>query len=225
MGCEFDPENHIYTLDGVVIPSVTQIINSILPPFNVDQWYLDRGSAVHACAAMIAQGIEFEYDERIKGQVQAIIKFFKEIRPEVLEVEQLLYNETYRFAGTLDLYAKILNNYVIVDYKGSCDLERGSLQLGGYAAMLGPKHTKGIIVEINENGKYKMSDSIRLKPYTNKFLALRTVYGIREQMGYNKKDVEEDKYDEAESDCCNARRDIDTGLCYKCHEPCEPKRL
>lgn len=187
---KFDPGKHEYFLDGKRIPSVTQIINSILPPFQVDDWYLQRGTAVHACAAYIARGKDFDYDERIAGQVEALRKFFKEVKPEVLAVEQLLCSKAYRFAGTLDLYAVVSGKYVLIDYKGTCDLERGSLQLAAYSLMMSPVVTTGILIEINADGKYKMTKPIKIRPYTNKFLALRSVYGIRERMGYNKQKEE-----------------------------------
>ena len=183
----FDEETHTYKADGTIVPSVTQIINSILPPFQVPEWYLQRGSAVHACAAYIAKGIDFDYDPRIEGQVKAIRKFFKEVQPEPIYIEKMFYSQAFRFAGTIDLYAKIGRNKTLFDYKGTCDIERGALQLAGYSLLMIPETpTTGVIVEIKENGKYSLSKPIRLKPYCNKFLALKSVYNIRERMGYNK---------------------------------------
>lgn len=187
----FDQENHRYIIDNIVYPSVTQIINSLLPPFHVDRWYLDRGTAVHACAAMIGRGIDFDYDERIEGQVRAIRKFFKEVKPGMLGMfEVLVYSPIYRFSGTLDLIADIGGKRCLVDYKGTMEIERLGLQLAGYSIAL--NHCLdwdikyGVGVEIKETGKYKMSPPIKLAKYERQFLALRAVYAIRDRMGYNK---------------------------------------
>ena len=188
---KFDSKKHQYTIDNVVYPSVTQIINSILPPFQVDEWYMNRGVAVHMAAAMIGQGIDFDYDERIEGQVRAIRKFFKEVKPGMLGMfEVLVYSPIYRFSGTLDLIANIGGKRCLVDYKGTMEIERLGLQLAGYSIALEHcldwKVKYGVGVEIKETGKYKMSPPIKLAKYEREFLALRAVYAIRNRMGYNK---------------------------------------
>jgi len=187
MGIQFDEASHTYTVDGSKYPSVTQIINDIIPyQYPIADWYLQRGQAVHACAAMIAKGIEFDFDGRIAGQVAAIYKFFKEVNPEVLYAEEMVYSKVYRFAGRYDLIAKIQDRFVFVDYKASIDIERIGLQLGGYSIATLPIVTHGVGVAIKEDGNYSMTKIIDLKNYRREFLAMRAVYGIRDRLGYHK---------------------------------------
>ncbi len=187
MSLEFDQSTHTYKLDGVKIPSVTEILNELVPiQYKAGDWYLQRGRAVHACAAMIARGELFNYDDRIAGQVKAIQKFFDEVKPEILQVEHKVYSKTYRYAGTNDLLCKIGYFKVLVDYKGAVDIIRTSLQLAGYS--IGTDIQYGIGIEIKENGSYIMTHKIKLKAWERVFLALRTTYQIREELGLNKKE-------------------------------------
>ena len=69
--CTFNDATHEYRIGGRFVPSVTQVLGDLLPCFQAGEWYLERGRAVHACAAMIAKGIAFDHDEQIDGQVMA----------------------------------------------------------------------------------------------------------------------------------------------------------
>lgn len=193
MNLDFDPETHIYKLDGKIIPGVTQIISELLPiQYKSDDWYLTRGRAVHQAAAFIAKGIEFDYEDRIAGQVAAIRKFFDEVKPDVKFVEEVVSSRLYRFAGTLDLAADLRSlryqfRDALIDYKSSMSIDRTGLQLAAYSLCMVNPILWGFCVEINENGKYKMSEPINLKNYRREFLALRATYAVRERLGLNKK--------------------------------------
>jgi len=189
MNLQFDETTHTYFWDGKKIPSVTQIINELLPiQYKPDDWYLQRGQAVHRAAVFIAREIDFEYDERIAGQVAAIRKFFKEVRPEILEIEKTVYSKIYRYAGRLDLYVKIGTKFCLVDYKSSISIERIGLQLAGYSLAMLPVVINGVGIAIKEDGTYSMTKPINLKKYQREFLALRATYGVRERLGLNKKE-------------------------------------
>ena len=77
MTLDFNEAAHQYTLNGHDVPSVTQVLGDVLPGWRADDWYLERGRAVHACAAMIARGEEFDHDSVIAGQVAACRRFFQ----------------------------------------------------------------------------------------------------------------------------------------------------
>ena len=80
MNITFNEEDHTYTIDGCPVPPVTHVIkNTVGTGWEASPWYLQRGKAIHACAAFIAQGIDFKFDERLAPYVAALKKFFKEI--------------------------------------------------------------------------------------------------------------------------------------------------
>ena len=192
MNLESDQATHIYRLDGKIITSVTQILNELVPiQYKPNDWYLKRGQAVHAAAAFIARGIDFNYNEQIAGQVAAIQKFFAEVRPDVKFVEERVSSRLYRFAGTLDLAADLRSlryqfRDALVDYKSSMSIDRTGLQLAAYSLCMVNPISWGLCVVISEDGEYAMSEPINLKNYRREFLALRATYAVRERLGLNK---------------------------------------
>jgi hypothetical protein len=133
----------------------------------------------------MANNKTFEYDPQIEGQVKALRKFFEELKPRIIFIEQPMASTIFRFAGTPDLVAEINNRTYIIDYKASIDKDRLALQLGGYRKLLtdyaGLQVNYGLGVEIKDDGRYKLTEKINLSPAEREFLAMRTVYGIRER--------------------------------------------
>ena len=189
-------DDHRYIIDDKnEVPSVTTIIKEIIGyAFYADQWYLDRGTVVHACAKLIADKKEFTYDDQVAGYVEAIYKFFREIKPIVKYAEVPVYSHHYKYAGTIDLVARISGYNCICDYKNSLDLYRLKLQLEAYSIGLFESHRSranyGFGIVLNENGNYKMTDRINLldMKLRREWLALRTVYGMKERLGLIKKE-------------------------------------
>lgn len=178
----FDPVSHKYSIDGRPVPSVTQVLNSVLGDaiWHASEWHMQRGTAVHACAALIAQGKSFEHDPEIDGQVRACRKFFADFQPEVLEVEKPLYSEAYNFAGTPDLICMINGKKCVVDFKASLT-DLVFLQLGGYAVLYGIIGY-GIGVELKDDGDYKATPIVKTDRYRNEFLACLSVWNIRKRL-------------------------------------------
>ncbi len=185
----FDPEKHQYWLtDGKTerpVPSVTQVLNAVLgQTWQASEWYLTRGRAVHACCAMIARGREFEFDERIKGQVEACREFFRRFQPEPLDIEVQHYEKVYQYAGTPDLVCRMpgcfKNRRVIIDYKASLT-PVVELQLGAYGELA--KCDLGLGLELHDDGTFKVSGLHDLKRPRREFLSLLTTYKIMERLG------------------------------------------
>jgi hypothetical protein len=183
-----DSAAHTYTIDGRIVPGVTEIIRETTgQSWRVGDWYLERGKAIHACAAFIAQGKKFKFDERLSGYVEALRKYFKEVEPKNCITEILVWSVIYRYAGTLDMNCIIGGKVCLIDWKHSCDKNRIGIQLGGYSQAYKESYeveiNSGYGVEIHNNGTYCMSEKIDLRVSRNQFLALRTAYAIREKCG------------------------------------------
>ena len=176
-------------MDGIIIPYVTQILRAVLGDaiWYASDWYLTRGRAVHACAAMIARGETFSHDERISGQVAACRKFFADMNPEVLDVEQQIYSTTYRYAGTRDLRMRIDSKIVIVDWKSTLS-ELAEIQIGAYA--IDDPAKWGMVVALREDGTYKTGGIFKLDRPRNEFLADLSVFNQRKRMGLLKSNKE-----------------------------------
>jgi hypothetical protein len=188
MNIDFSEADHTYKLNAQTVPSVTQVIKETVGTcWQTSEWYLTRGKAIHACAAFIAEGKQFKFDERLSGYISAIKKFFHECEPVEAGSEIIVGSLLYLFAGTLDLKCKIGGRKYLIDYKHSLDKVRIPLQLGGYSQALkettGEEFNFGIGVEIHENGTYIMTDTLELKIARNQFIALRVAYTTKEKCG------------------------------------------
>jgi hypothetical protein len=188
MKIDFCETGHTYRLNGKTVPSVTQIIKETVGcGWQTSEWYLTRGKAIHACAALVAEGKSFKFDERLSGYVAALKKFFSEMKPQLIGCETFIYSEMYQYAGRLDLGCKISGHRAIIDWKHNIDKVRTPIQIGGYSAALKEMTHEffdlGFGVEIRENGTYNMTEAIDLRRSRNEFLALRTAYAIKEKCG------------------------------------------
>ena len=68
-----------------------------------------RGSQVHTVADRLVQGEEVAIPEGMEGYVQAAVDFMDEFDVIPIEVEFTVYSETWRWAGTCDLIADLLD--------------------------------------------------------------------------------------------------------------------
>lgn len=188
LGLTFDEASHAYTLAGRKVPSVTQVLADLIPGWQASEWYLDRGKAVHACAAMIIQGVPFEHDPIISGQVAACKRFVAEVRPTVHAVERRVYSARYQYAGTLDalIAIKRQKGLVVLDWKASI-AKSLPYQLAAYAAAYteetGVKVKHGMGVVLKDDGTYRMTEIFDLRRYAQKWLGLLAAYGVRRECG------------------------------------------
>ena len=82
----------------------------------------NRGSAVHALAEQLVQGVEVDVPDELAGHVEAYVRFLTEWAPEPVLVERTVVNYTVGYAGTLDLSARFPcwpGEHVLTDIKTS----------------------------------------------------------------------------------------------------------
>ena len=174
----FNDETHEYRILGELVPSVTQVLNSVFPRFAVDPYYLQRGSVIHACCAMLLRREEFDYDPQIEGWIKAAKKFITQVNPVAQVVERQYYSERYGFAGTVDAVVLIGGNLLLLDWKSSTS-GNDLMQLAGYSILTNVPH--GVIVELNEDGTYTMGKIVRLRQYQAGFLSALSVFKMQKQ--------------------------------------------
>lgn len=184
----FDPDAHAYYIGERRVPSVTQIIAEVLQPvfWGATEWHLERGRAIHACAALVARKTAFTAEPRLMGYCEAVRKFLDECVTDVWEVERAMYSEVYQFAGTADLVCSLASKgraRILVDYKHSL----GPIvepQLAAYSILDGGTINQGVGVQLCEDGRYVMSKVYDLRRARTEFLALRSAYNVKARMGY-----------------------------------------
>ena len=105
-GANFSPDNHSYTHEGIVYPSVTQILQA--EGFINTDWYddysRDRGSLVHLTTHYddTEELDEESVDDVIWPYLKAWRKFKKETGFVIEQIEVPLVNPAFSYAGTPD---------------------------------------------------------------------------------------------------------------------------
>ena len=167
---EFNAEKHEYKLDGVKIPSVTQIISAV----NGNIWGMidaetmeiacQRGTAVHTITELHDKGtLDIDtIDPALTGYHEAYLKFLKECNPVWDLIECKVHSGPFRYAGTLDRTGTLGGKNIILDIKSGVKNTWTGCQLAAYDKAL----NDGILrkrygLYLSKNGKYK------LEPYTN----------------------------------------------------------
>lgn len=140
-GFHFDQETHTYTIDGEVIPSVTEILRRA--GLIDSKWYTPesaaRGAAVHTAIArewrdaQTGAGLE-PIPEDVAPYLAAWWRFRSDCHfepiPTLCEAPQ--YHPIYRYAGTPDLLGVLNGRAVVVDVKTG-NAPTVGIQLAAYA--------------------------------------------------------------------------------------------
>lgn len=156
----FDKEKHEYRWNGVVVPSVTQILkdNNISFDFerNVPSQILERsilfGNAVHLAINYHENGIldEDNLDEPLKNCLRQWVLFKEQYGVSVIESEHQGYC-SLGFGFTIDIIAKVeklKNEQAIIDIKTGPAGAAVEIQTAGYVLGMENKIKHRMSVEI-----------------------------------------------------------------------------
>lgn len=136
----FDKQTHTYRVDGIRVPSVTQILNGA-GLINTD-WYTaesaQRGTAVHTICEMEDNGVldlgvvRRSYPQYL-GYLDAWKAFKRAATTKFTAIEERFYYPALHYAGTKDRRMIAGTEYCIVDIKTGAPQLWHQLQTGGYA--------------------------------------------------------------------------------------------
>jgi hypothetical protein len=163
-----DGATHTYYVDGQVVPGVTntlkaaKIVDYSMISQDVLQAAAWRGTLVHRALHWWALGtLDMDsLDPVIAGYVAAGIRFHEESRFEIANVEQMVYEPTYGYAGTFDLDGLIGNDLWLVDYKTGLILPGHALQLAAYLnCRRSPRRYRYAVVKLNADGTYRVHEA------------------------------------------------------------------
>lgn len=131
--------NHIYRMDGLVIPSVTQVL--VRTGFVDGSWHTEnaktRGSHVHLAAVFYDHGTldEETLHPTLKGYVDAYKKFRAEIGFLPTTIEKPMAHPVLRYAGTPDRIGQWGIGQAILDIKTGVPAPWHRYQLSAYAML------------------------------------------------------------------------------------------
>lgn len=167
---DFDEEQHIYTLNGMRLPSVTQLMRPLTliaydgVSIGAMSEAADRGTRAHSqVEAIVKYGIA-EFDDDTEGYITAFQAFNEAFKPVWLASEYRCYHKVLRYAGTIDLIGYVQsddsNGVDVVDVKTTAAFHRVMLdcQLSAYAEMLkshGVKVRNRYGLQLMKDGRYR----------------------------------------------------------------------
>jgi len=155
----FDDATHTYTVDGIEVPSVTQVLDDA---GLVDKrWYTDeaclRGRYVDVATELHDAG-KLDWS-KVPAQyvpyVEAWVLFRKESQIQILGQKERRYSAIYHYAGECDKRVLWGGETGILDIKTGARPAWYALQLAGYIG-LQPVATGRIGVVLKPNGGYSM---------------------------------------------------------------------
>lgn len=175
---EFIKDHHLYLVDGILVPSVTQILQLIFPDKykNVDKTILNKKASFGTEGHSIIEKLDVSNINIAKNQILGIknkdlevcireyLRLVEKHKIEPLEHEKMV-SYKYLFCGTLDLIANIEGTRSLCDIKFTAELDKEYLswQLGMYALALNETFEKYYCIWLP---KKELGQLVEIKPKT-----------------------------------------------------------
>lgn len=127
-GLTFEPGSHIYRMDGIIIPSVTQILAPLSDfsgvPADVLQAASEFGTAVHRACELHDRRVleEKTLDPALFPYLNAWKEFCFDFDAQWAMIESAVYHPTLRYCGQLDRFGKLGKDKYVVDIKTTAEL-------------------------------------------------------------------------------------------------------
>lgn len=168
---KFDRLAHIYTLDDVRLPSVTEVLADLYDYDGVSRIVLldagKRGRYVHE-ATELCDKDDLDWDSLEPAYIpyiQAWLKFRDEQKPQLIDAEVSDYHRRLMYAGTRDRVLVLNGALTLVDIKTTYKVNRvDALQTAGYAALhdqhanLRGEIERRCSIQLRMNGTYVLQD-------------------------------------------------------------------
>ena len=163
----FDPQMHLYRLNDVPIPSVTQIMQPLSRHKygDIDEEILnraaERGTAVHTAIEFYDRYGLDECEGEARPYFEAYLNWQRKFKPQVIANEQATWHKNLLYAGTVDMLADVMGKLTLIDFKTTATLNDmlTTVQLEAYRRALGtqdPYHPimQTAILQLKQDGTY-----------------------------------------------------------------------
>lgn len=141
-GLTFEADGHVYRFKGVVVPSVTQVLDQLQYlqgiPWDVLQAAAEFGTHVHQACHLFNQNDldESSLDPALVPYLNQYKRFLSDTGFIVIGSEILIYNEIARYAGQLDFTGNFRGTTWVVDIKSGVVPSTVGAQVAAYQAAL-----------------------------------------------------------------------------------------
>jgi hypothetical protein len=165
---QFIPESHTYLVDGIIRPSVSQILQTTgisdisgIPPEVLEKARM-FGSSVHKFCELSDKGEleQYEVQPEVMPCLMAWETFKSENKVEIVEVEKAYYC-ALGYCGTIDRLAKVDGKLTVIDIKTSSTVQKSAaIQLAAYALFFDQDdagmYPSRMVVHLTQEGDYKI---------------------------------------------------------------------
>lgn len=137
---DYNDAIHEYTLEGIHLPSVSELLKPILSDFECDPKYAEKGQAVHTLTELWDTGLYLPElaDDELLPYMMAYEDFHDQHDIEVQEIEMMVFNPTLMYAGRLDRLWMIDGKKHLTDNKTGGKYKQHLFQLCAYHMALPP---------------------------------------------------------------------------------------
>lgn len=140
---EFNEKDHIYTKNGIVLPSVTQIMQPLYEQVygKADSDASDNGKSkgkeIHRAIDDYCEFGMIDISEEYKPYLDNFIRYIDEHQYEVVASEVMLWHPVYGYAGKIDIIVRNpKGEFVLIDNKtGDLQPKLHAVQLQAYTDM------------------------------------------------------------------------------------------
>lgn len=195
---EYNAETHTYTLDGIRLKSVTQILKEAgltdysAIPADVLQRAADFGTAVHDMTYLYDRNdLDMEsLDPALVPYLDAWQSFLQVTGWETKASEQLVYSKRYLYAGRFDRKGPYNGKLTILDIKtgikNKATVKTTGIQLAGYEIAHNElckdgKTKQRVAVWLGGDGAFKM-ETYADKSDQARFIAALTIANVKEEL-------------------------------------------
>lgn len=194
---EFDAENHIYRLDGVIVPSVSEVLRfasrELYGSTSVQALEIaaDRGTRVHAATEALDRNGTADIDPDIEPYVRAYAQFLKDNKVRWAKIEEHVAGYDYKgspeYAGTLDRLGFVNDVPTLMDVKTTRTITARhkrlyAAQMTAYCNAISPQFEPQLmILQLKNNGGYEPMIVDREIDIWNGCLTLHKAFAARKR--------------------------------------------
>jgi hypothetical protein len=180
----FDPAEHSYGIDGLTVPSVTQVLrgSGFGGGGGGNGAAMARGSAVHLACEFLDAGIDEPIDESLAGYIAAWENCKAEAGIEVVHSEMRVGHPRFLYAGTLDRIVRIEGQLAVLDLKTVTEFavqHEWGLQVAAYREAYNyrrqEKASHSLVAMLRADGIYRLAEFNDHSPDFEMFRALLVV--------------------------------------------------
>lgn len=164
----FDAQQHAYAIDGVRVPSITQLLDKgglVNGAAYFTEESRRRGHAVHSlCMDFELGALTMErLDGPYRGYVLGYIEAMTAIKPSWEQVEVFDIHPTLRFGGRPDRVGPVYTLPTVLEIKSAAKAKHHSVQTALQAILIGGRHGQPraedfqrLVIYVKHNGKFSI---------------------------------------------------------------------